>query len=133
MTTEPQMEYLDALAHVRTPGALSWTDRRHQTESEADLRPAFERHRARLIHIEYHCRLRHKTQVIIVTEGDLFSTGPLHSVETGQVGRPPARGLGLNGALAQAICLPHDVGHVPFGRQGRHRLPGLYPTRLPQA
>lgn len=122
MTTEPQMEYLDALAHLRTPDESPWTDRRHETESEADPRPAFERDRDRLIHSEHFRRLQHKTQVLIVTEGDLYSTRLLHSVETAQVGRSLACSLGLNGALAEAICLAHDVGHTPFGHQGEETL-----------
>ena len=125
MTDDAQMEYLHALAHLRTPDDSPWTDRRYHTESEADPRPAFERDRDRLIHSEHFRRLQHKTQVLIVTEGDLYSTRLLHSVETAQIGRSLACSLGLNGALADAICLAHDVGHTPFGHQGEETLKRL--------
>ena len=69
--------------------------------------------------------MQHKTQVLIVTEGDLYSTRLMHSVETAQVGRSIACSLGLNGALAEAICLAHDVGHTPFGHQGEESLKRL--------
>jgi dGTPase len=125
MTDDAQMEYLDALAHLRTPDESPWTDRQHRTESDVDPRPAFERDRDRIIHSEHFRRLQHKTQVLIVTEGDLYSTRLLHSVETAQIGRSVAVSLGLNGALADAICLAHDVGHTPFGHQGEDTLKRL--------
>jgi len=125
MTDDAQMEHREALAHLRTPDEPPWTDRRHQTESDADPRPAFERDHDRLIHSEHFRRLQHKTQVLIVTEGDLYSTWLLHSVETAQIGRSLACSLGLNGALADAICLAHDVGHTPFGHQGEETLKRL--------
>jgi len=46
----------------------------------------------------------------------------MHSVETAQIGRSLACSLGLNGPLAEAICLGHDVGHTPFGHQGEETL-----------
>lgn len=125
MTDYPQAEYLDALAHLRTPDESPWTVRQHVTESDVDPRPAFERDRDRIIHSEHFRRLQHKTQVLIVTEGDLYSTRLLHSVETAQIGRSLASSLGLNGALADAICLAHDVGHTPFGHQGEQTLKRL--------
>src|SRR5450756_197273 len=114
MTTEPQMEYLDALAHLRTPDESPWTDRRHKVESEADSRSAFECDRDRLIHSEHRRRLQHKTQVLIVTESDLCSTRLLRPVQTAQVGRSLACSLGLNGAFAEAI--------VPGARRRLHSL-----------
>ena len=114
MTTEPQMEYLDALAHLRTPDESPWTDRRHKVESEADSRSAFECDRDRLIHSEHRRRLQHKTQVLIVTESDLCSTRLLRPVQTAQVGRSLACSLGLNGAFAEAI--------LPGARRRLHSL-----------
>jgi len=119
------MEHLGALAHLCTPDESPWTDRQHRIESDVDPRPAFERDRDRIIHSEHFRRLQHKTQVLIVTEGDLYSTRLLHSVETAQIGRSIALSLGLNGALADAICLAHDVGHTPFGHQGEETLKRL--------
>ncbi len=125
MVDQPQMEFRDALAHLRTPDDSPWTNRKHPTLPDADARSAFERDRDRIIHSEHFRRLQHKTQVLIVTEGDLYSTRLLHSVETAQLGRSIAASLGLNGALAEVICLAHDVGHTPFGHQGEETLKRL--------
>ena len=116
---------LDALAHLRTADESPWTDRVYKSDSGSDPRPAFERDRDRIIHSEHFRRLQHKTQVLIVTEGDLYSTRLMHSVETAQIGRSVACSLGLNGPLADAICLAHDVGHTPFGHQGEETLKRL--------
>jgi dGTPase len=118
-------EYLHALTHLRTPEEPPWTDREHAADSDVDPRTAFERDRDRIIHSEHFRRLQHKTQVLIVTEGDLYSTRLLHSVETAQIGRSIAVSLGLNGSLADSICLAHDVGHTPFGHQGEETLDRL--------
>jgi len=128
MNGQHQIEYRGALAHLCTPDDSPWTDRRYQTESEADPRPAFERDRDRLIHSEHFRRLQHKTQVLIVTEGDLYSTRLLHSVETAQIGRSLACSLGLNGALADAICLAHDVGTHLSATRARRRSSVCSPT-----
>jgi dGTPase len=45
-----------------------------------------------------------------------------HTIHVTQVGRAVARALGLNEALAEAICLAHDVGHSPFGHTGEDAL-----------
>ena len=125
MAPDSNLSYRDALGHVRTPDKSPWTDRANRSDSVADPRPAFERDRDRIIHSEHFRRLQHKTQVLIVTEGDLYSTRLMHSVETAQIGRSIASSLGLNGALADAICLAHDVGHTPFGHQGEDTLKRL--------
>jgi dGTPase len=125
MPQKPHLDYRRALEHLLTPDAAPWTDRPHGTESESDPRPAFERDRDRIIHSEHFRRLQHKTQVLIVTEGDLYSTRLLHSVETAQIGRSLATSLGLNAALADSICLAHDLGHTPFGHQGEETLARL--------
>lgn len=118
-------KYVDALAHLCTPDESPWTDRQQTRVPDEDPRPAFERDRDRIIHSEHFRRLQHKTQVLIVTEGDLYSTRLLHSVEAAQIGRSIAARLGLNATLAEAICLAHDVGHTPFGHQGEETLKSL--------
>jgi dGTPase len=125
MSDQSRPGYIHALAHLRTPDAAPWTDRRHIKTPDDDPRPAFERDRDRIIHSEHFRRLQHKTQVLIVTEGDLYSTRLMHSVETAQVGRSLACSFGLNAPLAEAICLGHDVGHTPFGHQGEETLKRL--------
>ncbi len=125
MSNDRRLPYLHSLAHLRTPNEPPWTDRKFGKSPDNDPRPAFERDRDRIIHSEHFRRLQHKTQVLIVTEGDLYSTRLMHSVETAQVGRSLACSLGLNAALAEAICLGHDVGHTPFGHQGEDTLKRL--------
>jgi len=125
VATEQHADHVDALAHLRTPEEAPWTDRVHKSDSGTDPRPPFERDRDRIIHCEHFRRLQHKTQVLIVTEGDLYSTRLMHSVETAQIGRSVACSLGLNGPLADALCLAHDVGHTPFGHQGEETLKRL--------
>jgi dGTPase len=116
---------LRSLTHLATPSTGEWTVREHGSGGDGDPRDPFERDRDRILHSESFRRLQHKTQVFIVTESDLFSTRILHSMEAAQLGRSLASMLGLNQALAEAICLGHDVGHAPFGHVGEATLAAL--------
>ncbi len=91
-------------------------------EEPDELRTAFERDRDRILHSKAFRRLKHKTQVFINPEGDHFVTRLTHTLQVTQVGRALAVALGLNEALAEAICLGHDVGHSPFGHTGEEAL-----------
>ncbi|HZL04903.1 MAG TPA: hypothetical protein VFE45_05720, partial [Coriobacteriia bacterium] len=93
MNDRSRPPYFHALAQLRTPDEAPWTNREHDKASDDDPRPAFERDRDRIIHSEHFRRLQHKTQVVIVTEGDLYSTRLMHSVETAQIGRSLACSL----------------------------------------
>jgi len=86
------------------------------------MRTAFERDRDRIIHTKAFRRLKHKTQVFINPDGDHFVTRLTHTLQVTQIGRAIARYLGLNEALAEAVCLGHDVGHSPFGHTGEEAL-----------
>jgi dGTPase len=55
-------------------------------------------------------------------DGDHYVTRLTHTLQVTQIGRSLARYLGLNEALAEAICLGHDVGHSPFGHTGEEAL-----------
>ena len=81
-------------------------------------RDAFQRDRDRIIHSVPFRRLRHKTQVFVVPDGDHFRVRLTHSLEVAQIGRTIARVLGLNEDLTEALCLAHDIGHSPFGHAG---------------
>lgn len=107
-----------------SPGATLSTasQGRKVPESPDPYRTAFDRDRDRILHSKAFRRLKHKTQVFVNPEGDHFVTRLTHTLQVTQIGRSIARYLGLNEALAEAICLGHDVGHAPFGHTGEDAL-----------
>jgi dGTPase len=86
------------------------------------FRSPFQRDRDRIIHSSAFRRLKHKTQVFVEHEGDYFRTRLTHTIEVAQVARTIAGALGLNGELAEAVALAHDLGHPPFGHTGEDAL-----------
>ncbi len=82
------------------------------------MRTAFQRDRDRIIHSAAFRRLEYKTQVFVNHEGDYYRTRLTHTMECAQITRTVARALGLNGELAEAVALAHDLGHTPFGHAG---------------
>lgn len=91
------------------------------SEELSDLRTEFQRDRDRIIHCKSFRRLMHKTQVFI-SPGDHYRTRLTHTLEVAQISRTIAQGLCLNGDLAEAIALGHDLGHTPFGHSGEQVL-----------
>ncbi|MEO0400418.1 MAG: deoxyguanosinetriphosphate triphosphohydrolase [Pseudomonadota bacterium] len=91
---------------------------RLHAEPESATRTVFQRDRDRVIHAVAFRRLKHKTQVFIYHEGDLYRTRLTHSLEAAQVSRSLARTLQLDEDLAECIALAHDLGHPPFGHTG---------------
>jgi dGTPase len=112
---------------------------RRYPEPEDPYRTAFQRDRDRIIHSSAYRRLGHKTQVLIVLEGDqalgtgngeLLQQWPsdhvrtrlTHTEEATQVAVSIARALGANVDLTEAIARAHDLGHAPFGHAGEEAL-----------
>ena len=94
-------------------------------DKECAVRTAFQRDRDRVIHSKSFRRLKHKTQVFIIPEGDHFRTRLTHTLEVAQIARTVARALRLNEDLTEAIALAHDLGHTPFGHAGEVALSGI--------
>jgi dGTPase len=96
--------------------------RRHG-EPESAVRTPFQRDRDRIVHSAAFRRLKHKTQVFVVShEGDHYRTRLTHSLEVAQIARTVCRRLGLNEDLAECLALAHDLGHTPFGHAGEEAL-----------
>lgn len=92
-----------------------------------ELRTDFQRDRDRIIHCKSFRRLKHKTQVFLLPDGDHYRTRLTHTLEVSQIARTIARALRLNEDLTEAIALGHDLGHTPFGHVGESVLDALLP------
>ncbi|MDD3653405.1 MAG: deoxyguanosinetriphosphate triphosphohydrolase [Desulfotomaculaceae bacterium] len=91
-------------------------------EEECVVRTAYQRDRDRIIHSKSFRRLKYKTQVFTIPEGDHYRTRLTHTLEVAQIARTVARALRLNEDLTEAIALGHDLGHTPFGQAGEEAL-----------
>lgn len=100
---------------------------RAKEEEQCDIRPVFQRDRDRIIHCKAFRRLKDKTQVFLVPEGDHYRTRLTHTLEVAQTARTIAKALQLNEELAEAIALGHDLGHTPFGHAGERALNRVCP------
>lgn len=100
----------------------------HQTrgrlykEAEHPYRSIYQRDRDRIIHSAAFRKLEYKTQVFVIHESDSYRTRLTHTLEVAQIARTIASALRLNGDLAEAIALAHDLGHTPFGHAGEEIL-----------
>lgn len=108
---------------------------RQKPEEPCSVRTCFQRDRDRIIHSKAFRRLKYKTQVLLLPEGDHYRTRLTHTLEVSQIARTIARALRLNEDLTEAIALGHDLGHTPFGHMGekvldvlakKHGLPGFH-------
>lgn len=92
-----------------------------------EIRTEFQRDRDKIIHSKSFRRLKHKTQVFLIPEGDHYRTRLTHTLEVAQIARTIGRALRLNEDLTEAIALGHDLGHTPFGHAGERVLAKICP------
>ncbi len=95
---------------------------RARTEIPCPIRTLYQQDRDRIIHCKAFRRLKHKTQVLLLPEGDHYRTRLTHTLEVCQIARTISRALALNEDLTDAIALGHDLGHTPFGHMGERAL-----------
>ena len=107
-----------------------WEDRQGGID-EKDIRTAYERDYARVVHSASFRRLQAKTQVLGLGDSDFYRTRLTHSMEVSQIGEAIAKKLRRqtnksesisehlpDPTLIRTICLAHDLGHPPFGHGG---------------
>lgn len=99
---------------------------RQEKEPECEIRTCFQRDVDRITHSKSFRRLKHKTQVYLLPEGDHYRTRLTHTLEVSRLARTVARALNLNEDLTEAMALGHDLGHTPFGHAGERALNRIY-------
>ena len=87
-------------------------------EREEDLRGCYFRDATAIIHSYPFRRLKHKTQVFFSPKNDHICTRIEHVMHVASISTTICRALDLDGDLAWAIGLGHDLGHAPFGHLG---------------
>ncbi|MBQ5951323.1 MAG: deoxyguanosinetriphosphate triphosphohydrolase [Lachnospiraceae bacterium] len=102
--------------------SLSIHAERDNPEVPCDVRTDYQRDRDRIIHCKSFRRLKDKTQVFLVAEGDHYRNRLTHTLEVAQLSRTVAKALRVNEELTEAISYAHDLGHTPFGHIGEDAL-----------
>lgn len=127
MTIREQLERRET-EYLSPYAALSKDSKgRRHAEPQCDIRPVFQRDRDRILHCKAFRRLKQKTQVFLLPNGDHYRTRLTHTLEVSQNARTIAKALRLNEDLTEAIALGHDLGHTPFGHAGERALNEVNP------
>ncbi len=92
-------------------------------ERQEDIRGPFFRDQTAIIHSLPFRRLKHKAQVFFSPENDHVCTRIEHVMHVATIAATICKGLNknewqLDGEMAFAIGLAHDLGHAPFGHAG---------------
>ena len=121
-TEEQELKYFSPYAAFSR-----YSKGRDHQEEPCDIRTEYQRDRDRILHSKSFRRLKQKTQVFLIPEGDHYRTRLTHTLEVSQLARTIAKALRLNEDLADAIALGHDLGHTPFGHAGERALDEVCP------
>jgi dGTPase len=94
---------------------------------DEDVRGPYFRDQTAIIHSMAFRRLKHKTQFLFAPENDHICTRMEHVLHVATIAATICRGLGrcgweLDGEMAYAGGLGHDLGHAPFGHSGEREL-----------
>lgn len=94
---------------------------------DEDVRGPYFRDQTAIIHSMPFRRLKHKTQFLFAPENDHICTRIEHVLHVATIAATICRGLSrqgwvLDGELAYAAGLGHDLGHAPFGHSGEREL-----------
>ena len=92
-----------------------------------DVRGPYFRDQTAVIHSMPFRRLKHKTQFLFAPENDHICTRIEHVLHVATIAATICRGLTrngweLDGEMAYAGGLGHDLGHAPFGHSGEREL-----------
>ena len=125
MTIREQLEARERAVLAPQAALSAHTRGRVNAIAPCDLRTEYQRDRDRILHCKAFRRLKHKTQMMALPDGDHYRTRLTHTLEVAQVARTLARALALNEDLTEAVALGHDLGHAPFGHAGERTLDRL--------
>lgn len=87
-------------------------------DDKMGIRGVYSRDLTAIIHSRAFQRLKHKTQLFFHPQNDHICTRMEHSLFVASIANTICENLGLNGTLAQAMAMAHDLGHPPFGHEG---------------
>ena len=127
MTIREKTEEQELEIFSRYASFSRYSKGRERLEEPCDIRTEYQRDRDRILHCKSFRRLKQKTQVFLIPEGDHYRTRLTHTLEVSQLARTLAKALRLNEDLVDAIALGHDLGHTPFGHAGERALKSVCP------